>query len=61
MIKHDVAKFIGAYNEGKRLNKSSTKEVDIIRMVKDLYRTKTVKNIEFMFEHCWELVKDFLQ
>ena len=28
-------------------------------MAKDLYRTKTAKNTEFMFEHCWELVKDF--
>ena len=58
-IKHDVGKSIGAYNQIKRLNKSGTKEADIIRMAKDLYRTKTAKNIEFMFEHCWELVKDF--
>jgi DNA-binding transcriptional ArsR family regulator len=58
-IKHDVGKFIGAYNQIKKLNKSGTKEADIIRMAKDLYRTKTAKNIEFMFEHCWELVKDF--
>jgi hypothetical protein len=58
-IKHDVGKFIGAYNQIKRLNKSGTKEADIIRMAKDLYRTKTAKNTEFMFEHCWELVKDF--
>jgi hypothetical protein len=59
MIKHDVGKFIGAYNQIKRLNKSGSKESDIIRMAKDLYRTKTAKNTEFMFEHCWELVKDF--
>ena len=58
-IKHDVGKFIGAYNQIKRLNKSGSKESDIIRMAKDLYRTKTAKNTEFMFEHCWELVKDF--
>ena len=58
-IKHDVGKFIGAYNQVKRLNKSGTKEADILRMAKDLYRTKSVKNTEFMFEHCWELVKDF--
>jgi hypothetical protein len=58
-IKHDVGKFIGAYNQIKRLNKSGTKEADIIRMAKDLYCTKTAKNTEFMFEHCRELVKDF--
>ena len=58
-IKHDVGKFIGAYNQIKRLNKSGIKEADIIRMANDLYRTKTPKNTEFMFEHCWELVKDF--
>ena len=58
-IKHDVGKFIGAYNQIKWLNKSGTKEADIIRMAKDLYRTKTAKNTEFMFEHRWELVKDF--
>ena len=58
-IKHDVGKFIGAYNQVKRLNKSGTKESDIIRLAKDLYRTKSAKNTEFMFEHCWELVKDF--
>ena len=54
-----MGKFIGAYNQVKRLNKSGTKEADILRMAKDLYRTKSVKNTEFMFEHCWELVKDF--
>jgi hypothetical protein len=59
LIKHDVAKFIGAYNQVKRLNKSGTKEADIIRMAKDLYRTKSAKDTDFMFEHCWELVEDF--
>ena len=58
-IKHDVGKFIGAYNQVKRLNRSGSKEADIIRMAKDLYRSKSAKNTEFMFEHCWELVKDF--
>jgi len=46
-----VEKFIGVYNQIKRLNKSSTKEADIIRMAKYLYRTKTAKNTKFMFEH----------
>ena len=54
-----MGKFIGAYNQIKRLNKSGSKEADLIRMAKDLYRTKSPKNTEFMFEHCWELVKDF--
>ena len=51
MIKHDVGKFIGAYNQIKMLNKNGTKEANIICMAKDLYRTKTAKNTEFMFEH----------
>ena len=59
MIKHDVAKFIGAYNQVKRLHKSGMNESDIMRMAKELYRTKSQKGTEFTFEHCWELVKDF--
>jgi hypothetical protein len=60
-IKHDVGKFIFDYNQIKRLNKSGTKKTDIIRMAKDLYCIKTAKDTEFMFEHCWALVKDFPQ
>jgi hypothetical protein len=56
-----VGKFIGAYNQVKRLNKSGTKEADIIRMAKELYGKKSAKDTEFMFEHCWKLVKDFLR
>ena len=57
-IKHDVAKFIGVYNQVKQLNKSGAKEADILRMSRELYRTKTAKNTEFAYEHGWELVKD---
>ncbi len=60
IIKHDMAKFIGSYNQIKRHHKSGTKKVDIIRMAKDLNCVKSAKNQEFMFEHCWELVKKFL-
>jgi hypothetical protein len=28
-------------------------------MVKQLYKTKSAKNMEFTFEHCWLLVKDY--
>jgi hypothetical protein len=41
------------------LNKSGTSAADTLRMAKELYRTKSAKNTEFMFEHCWLLVKDF--
>ncbi|KAG0504682.1 hypothetical protein M758_N026500 [Ceratodon purpureus] len=58
-IKHDVAKFIGNYNQVKRLNKSGAKESDTLRMSRELYRLKSQKNTEFAYEHCWELVKDF--
>jgi hypothetical protein len=37
-IKHDVGKFIGAYNQIKRSNKSGTKEADIIRMAEQKNR-----------------------
>lgn len=59
MIKHDVVKFIGSYNQIKGMNKSCTKEANVIRSKKYLYCTKSAKNTKFLFEHCWELVKEF--
>ena len=59
MIKQNIAKFISAYNQIKRVHKSGIKEADIICMVKDLYHTKSSKNTEFMSGHCWEFGKGF--
>ena len=59
IIKHDALKFMGCYQQIKRLNKSGVGEVDIIRMAKDLYRTKSPKNAKFTYEHCWSIVKDY--
>ena len=59
VIKHDALKFMGCYQQIKRLNKSGVGDVDIIRMAKELYRTKSTKNVEFTYEHCWSIVKDY--
>jgi hypothetical protein len=59
VIKHDALKFMGCYQQIKRLNESGVGEVDIIRMAKVLYRTKSTKNVEFTYEHCWSIVKDY--
>jgi hypothetical protein len=32
---------------------------DLLKMAKQLYRTKSAKNTDFTFEHCWLLVKDY--
>jgi hypothetical protein len=59
LITHDVSKFIGVYKQVFSLNKSESSAADTLCMAKKLYRTKSTKNIEFMFEYYWLLVKDF--
>jgi hypothetical protein len=59
LIKHDVDKFIGAYKQVVSLNPSGTSLADLLHMAKILYRSKSAKNTEFVFQHCWEIVKDF--
>lgn len=61
MIKHHIVEFIGAYNQIKRMYKVVLKKLHIIPMAKYLYRTKPLRTTKFMFEHCWEWVKDFPQ
>lgn len=58
LIKHDVSSFCGVYSQVLRLNKSGTSLADTLRHSRYLYRQKSAKKQEFMFEHCWLLLKD---
>jgi hypothetical protein len=58
-IKHDLSKFIGVFQQVQGLHPSGRSAVDLLQMSKDLWRTKSQKNTDFMFEHCWLLVKNF--
>ena len=42
---------MGSYQQIRQLNKSEVGEIDIIRMAKELYRTKNTKNCEFTYKH----------
>jgi hypothetical protein len=59
LIKHDIAKFIGVLKQVVSLNRNGTSKEDLLIMAKELYRTKRPKNVDFQFEHCWLLVKDY--
>ena len=58
LIKHNVSKFCGIYNQIERLHKSGSNAADTMRDAKELYRQKSAKNTDFLFEHCWLLLKD---
>ena len=58
LIKHNVSKFCGIYNQIERLHKSGSNAADTMRDAKELYRQKSAKNSDFLFEHCWLLLKD---
>jgi hypothetical protein len=60
LTKHDVAKWIGVYEQVLNLNKSGTSTADILRNTCELYHVKSKNNTNFMFEYCWVLVKDHL-
>ena len=59
LIKHDLGKFIGVFQQVQSLHPSGRSAADLLQMSRDLWRTKSAKNTDFMFEHCWLLVKDF--
>ena len=61
VIKHEVSKFTGYYQQIKQMNKLGVSEADIIHMAKDLCHTKFAKNGEFTYEHCWSIAKDYSQ
>ena len=56
-----MTRFTGMYKQILGLHKSGSNSADLLKMAKQLYRTKSAKNIEFTFEHCWLLVKDYLK
>jgi hypothetical protein len=58
LIKHNVSKFCGIYNQIQRMHKSGSSAADTLRDTKELYRQKNAKNTDFVFEHCWLLLKD---
>ena len=58
LIKHNVSKFCGIYSQIQRLHKSGSSDADTLRDAKELYRQKNRKNSDFLFEHCWLLLKD---
>jgi len=58
-IKHDIAKFISVHLAIKRLKPTCTSLGEIILLAKELYSSKHLKNLDFTFEHCWVLVRDF--
>ena len=59
LIKHNVSKFCGIYNQIELLHKSGSSAADKLRDAKELYRVKSAKNTDFLFEHCWLLLKDY--
>jgi hypothetical protein len=58
LIKHNVSKFCGIYNQIQRMHKSGSNAADTMRDANELYRQKNAKNADFVFEHCWLLLKD---
>ena len=58
IIRHDVSKFGGCYTQVERLNMSGTNSEDTLEKALELYKIKAPKNSDFMFLHCWWLMKD---
>ena len=58
LLKHNVSKFCGIYNQIQRMHKSGNNAADTLRDAKELYRPKNTKNTYFLFDHCWLLLKD---
>jgi hypothetical protein len=58
VIKHDVAKWIGMYQQVLHINQSGSNTTDLLRKTRELYRVKSKNNTDFAFELCWMLVKD---
>jgi hypothetical protein len=58
LIKHDVSKFQGVYQQVLRTKTSGTSLADVLKKAHELYQIKSSKGAEFTFEHCWEIVRD---
>ena len=58
LIKHNVSKFHGVYQQVLRTKTSGTSLADVLKKAHELYQIKSSKGAEFTFEHCWESVRD---
>jgi hypothetical protein len=52
VIKHDVAKFIGVYNQILGLRESGASLDDVLQNALELYKVKHPKQHSFFFIHC---------
>ena len=59
LIKHIVSKFYGIYNQIQHMHKSGSSAAYTLRDANELYRQKNSKKTDFIFEHCWLVLKDW--
>ena len=57
-VKHDVSKWIGVHSQVMKLARSGSSVADNLKRAHDLYRQKDAKGCDFVYEHCWLLVRD---
>jgi hypothetical protein len=57
-VKHDVNKWIGVHSQVMKLARSGSSIADNLKRAHDLYRQKDAKGCEFVYEHCWLVVRD---
>jgi hypothetical protein len=60
LIKHNVNKFEGIYQQVSRIHKSGTSLADVLKKAHELYQVKSSKGAKFSFEHRWEIVRGVL-
>jgi hypothetical protein len=59
LIKHYVFRFVGIYAQVVKLNKSGSSLADTLKKANDLYKAKHAKGCDFIFHHCWVILKDY--
>ena len=57
-VKHDVSKWIGVHSQVMKLVRSGSSVADNLKRAHDLYRQKDAKGCDFVYEHCWMLMRD---
>lgn len=57
-IKHDVAKFCGAYKQVFDCRESGTSLDDVVEKALQFYRDRHPKQQAFAYLHCWQVLKD---
>ncbi|KAG0554591.1 hypothetical protein KC19_12G103000 [Ceratodon purpureus] len=57
-IKHDVAKFCGAYKQVFDIRESGTSLDDVVEKSLQFYRDRHPKQQPFLYLHCWQVLKD---